>query len=215
MATEGLRRRPSGTTLLLVLIVLLNAAWVAHYGLRLHGLAIYDEKFAMEGARWLHADLHNLVHVPGFGDRGVERLAPMLLVPGIWMSGSTADQFVIGHLVMALVFALQAVPAFLLARALTGSKRWALFAAALAVFGPWAVFGMVLLNNAPAACAIAFALWAMWRAVTTPSLAWDALAVALVVLATLARVSSAPLILALPFAIVGYSVMTGEWSALR
>src|SRR3954451_18786896 len=116
---------------------------------------------------------------------------------------------------MALVFALQAIPAFLLARELTGSPRWALFAAALAVFGPWAVFGMVLLNNAPAACAAAFALWAMWRAVTTPAARWDALALALVALAALSRVSSAVLVLALPFAILGHAVMTGEWSALR
>lgn len=183
-------------------LVLLSAIWIAYFGLRIHGLAIFDEKFAVEGARWLHGSSARLFDAHSYGDRGVERLTAVLLVPALWLFNSTAHQFVFDHLVMSVLFALQAVPAFLLVRGLGAGLRWSLFGAALAVFGPWAIYGTVFLNNAPAACAAAFALWAMWRSVTSPSPWWDALALAFVGLAALSRVSSAILVLALPVAIV-------------
>lgn len=191
-------------------LVLADAALVAYFGLRMHGLVIFDEKFAVEGARWLHGGLHRLVETPSYGDRGIERLTAVLCVPAIWLFGSTAHQFVFDHLLMSLLYALQAVPAFMLARGLGARLGWALFAASFAVAGPWAVFGTIFLNNAPAACAAAFALWAMWRAVTTPSAWWDALAVALVGVAALARVSTAVLIVALPIAIVTHAIVARE-----
>lgn len=219
MRRRGIRlpsvHRPAPTTLLLALLVLVSAAWIAYFGLRLHGLAIYDEKFSVEGARWLHGSIDRLWEVPGYGDRGVERLSAILFVPAIWLFSSTADQFVFDHLLMAVLLALEAVPAFLLARGLGASVRWSYFGAALAVFGSSAIYGTVLLNNAPAACAAAFALWSMWRAVTTPSPWWDALALVLLGLATLARVSSAVLFIAFPLAILARVAVTRRPSELR
>jgi hypothetical protein len=207
------RARTRAVVALLTALVLVNAAFVAHFGLRMHALVIYDEKFAVEGARWLHGDLHRLIETPSYGGRGIERLTAMLFVPGIWLFGSTAHQFVFDHLAISLLFALQAVPAYLLARGLGVRPGWALFAGAFAVFGPWAVVGTVLLNNVPASCAAAFALWAMWRSITTPSPWWDGLAVLLVLLATLARVSTAVLALAFPVAIAGHAIVAGRGQA--
>jgi hypothetical protein len=203
-----LRSRRLPASVLLGLLVLVNAAWVAHFGLRMHGLAIYDEKFAVEGARWLRGSLDRLTDPHSYGDRGVERLTAVLLVPSLWLFDATSNQFVFDHLLMAVLFSLQAIPAFLIARGLRAGTAWSLFAAAMAVFGPWAIYGTVFLNNAPAACAAAFALWAMWRSVTTPSPLWDALAVVFVGLAALARVSSAVLIVALPVAIVAHVIVS-------
>jgi hypothetical protein len=196
--------------LALGLVVFLNALWIAYFGLRMHGLAIFDEKFAVEGARWLHGSIDRLYDAHSYGDRGVERLTAVLFVPALWLFHSTANQFVFDHLLMALLFSLQAIPAFLLARGLRAGTGWSLFAAALSVFGPWAIYGTVFLNNAPAACAAAFALWAMWRSVTTPAPWWDGLALLFVGLAALARVSSAILIVALPVAIVAHVIVTRQ-----
>ena len=202
--------------LLLTLLVLANAAWVAYFGLHVHGLALYDEKFAVQGARWLHGDFWGrLFELPSFGDRGVERLTALLLTPAVAIFASTAHQFVVNHLVLAFVFSLQAVPAFLLARGLRAGIGWSFFAAALSVFGPWAVFGTVFLNNAPAACAASFALWAMWRALLDPGPARDALAIALVALAALSRVSSAVLVVVFPVAIVVHALITRRRSELK
>ena len=196
------------TGALLGLLVVVDAAWVSHYALHMHGLAIFDEKFAVEGARWLHDDGSRLFGSTAFTNRGVERLLGAMLVPPIWFAKTTATQFVVDHILVSLLFALQAVAAFLLARDLGARRPWAFVAGALAVVGPWAVFGTVFLNNAPASCFAAFALWAGTRAIVRHSAAWTALVLLFVSLATLMRVSTLVLLGAFAGAIVAHVVMT-------
>jgi hypothetical protein len=183
-------------------VVALAWALVGHYGLRTHALLIYDEKFAVEGARWLNDDLARVVGPENYANRGVERLSAVILMPVLWVSKSTSTQFVLGHLLFALLFALQAVPAFLLGRGLGLRKVWALVGAGLSVLGPWAVFGTLFLNNVPSSAAAGFALWAMWRAVVTPGWWWDLATLGFITVAALGRVSTAALAAALPLAIV-------------
>jgi hypothetical protein len=175
--------------LVLAGIVLIAAVMVARHGLRIHGMVFYDEKFSVEGARFLQEDLGHLLDPKGYAGRGIERLMAVLLLPVVALIPATADQFVVGHVLVALVYGLLAVPVYALARGLELSPRWALAAAAMAVFVPWAVFGTIFVNTALAATTAMAALWAMWRATVFPSVRADGLAVALLGLTGLARVS--------------------------
>jgi hypothetical protein len=207
-AIARVREHPALFPVLLGLLVVVNAAWVAHWAAHMHGLAIFDEKFAVEGARWLHGGLGRLFGATNFNGRGIERLLAASFVPAIWFFKSTATQFKFDHAFMALLFALQAVPAFLLARDLLAPRLWALTAAALAVFGPWCVFGTVFVNNAPAACFAAFALWTAMRAIVRRSSGWYALTLLLLTLATFERVSTLVLVGAVIGAAVVHTLMT-------
>ncbi|MEA2273500.1 MAG: hypothetical protein QOI98_2208 [Solirubrobacteraceae bacterium] len=199
--------RPIGSRALwarvsLALIVLLATVQVGRQGIRIHGMVFYDEKYAVEGARFLDGHLSDVISAHGYAGRGLERLTALLLLPVVWLFPSTADQFVAGHWVWAACWALLALPVYALARGLELSRRWALAAAAMAVFVPWAVFGTIFINTAPATTTAVAAIWAMWRATIRPGLATDALAVGLIGLATLARVSNAGLAIAWPVAIL-------------
>jgi hypothetical protein len=195
------RRRRIWAPLLLGLIVLLATMLVARQGVRVHGMVFYDEKYAFEGARFLDANPGELLSAHGYAGRGLERLTSLLLLPIVALIPKTADQFVAGHWLWGLCWALLALPSYALARGLELRRRWALAAAAMTVFVPWAVFGTIFINAAPATATAVAALWAMWRASVWPSPRADALAVALLVLAGTARVSHVGLALAWPVAI--------------
>ena len=196
------RRRRVLAPLLLGLIVLLATVLVARQGVRIHGMVFYDEKYAVEGARFLDAHPGEILSAHAYAGRGLERLTSLLLLPIVALIGSTADQFVAGHWLWALCWGLLALPVYALARDLALRRRWALAAAAMTVFAPWAVFGTIFINTAPAATTAVAALWAMWRATVWPSVRADTLAVALIVLAGLARVSHIGLAIAWPIAIL-------------
>jgi hypothetical protein len=183
-------------------IVLLGTLIIARYGLRLHATVIFDEKLTVGGARYYHDDPGKLFDLDGFAGRGLERLTSILFLPLVVLFGDVADQFVVGHFWFALLFSLSALPAYFLARGLRASVGWAIAAAALTVLTPWALFAMTFLNNATAATALAFAVWAAWRAVVRPSPVADGLALIAYLLAGLARVSFAPLAIAFPIAVI-------------
>jgi hypothetical protein len=196
------RRHRVLAPVLLGLIVALATVLVARQGVRIHGMVFYDEKYAVEGARFLDSHPGEIFSAHGYAGRGLERLTSFLFLPVIGLFDETADQFVAGHWLWALCWALLALPVYALARGLELRRRWALVAAAAAVFAPWAVLGTIFINTAPAATTAVAALWAMWRATVWPSSRGDALALALIALAGTARVSHLGLALAWPVAIL-------------
>ena len=171
-------------------------ALVAVFGLRLHRLVLFDEKYTIEGARWFSEDAGRVFELLTLAERGIERLNALLLLPVVQLFSSTADVFVAGHLLFAVLHGLTGVAAWLIARDLGAPALWPAAAAALATLGPWALFGATFLNNTPAAAFAAFGLWAVWRTAVRPSVSMDVAALAFLSLSTLARVSHAVLFVA-------------------
>ena len=149
-----------------------------------------DEYGTVIGGRLLARDpLEVLTSDAAVFNRGPERLTPFLLsIPDMVLT-STPAQMRAGHVLLALAYALVAVPTFALLRGL-GVPRWPAVALAVtAIVGPWIVFGVTLLNVTIAApLTVAFA-WAAWRAAVRPSIPAELLCVGLAVLMTLARTS--------------------------
>jgi hypothetical protein len=115
---------------------------------------------------------------------------------------STPREFQGYHVLVALAFALTAVPVWALARAL-GARPWeALVPAALVVVGPWAVFGTTLLDGGVGMLATACFALAAWRALVQPGLRADAWLLAAIALLALARTGNLPLVAAFPVALL-------------
>src|SRR4051794_15836829 len=123
--SERLRSPRVVSGLLLSLLVFANTAWLLNWARHMHGLTIIDENFSVVGARWLHDDGSRLFGAIAFDDRGVERLLQALFLPAIWVTKDTARQFAINHVLVAVLFALQSVVAYLIARDLGARRPWA------------------------------------------------------------------------------------------
>src|SRR3954452_14473546 len=129
----------------------------------------------------------------------MNQLYPLLIAP-IFGHGNVAASLTQAHILNAILMASTAVPVFALARELQGSRGWALFAAGVSVAGPWMVLSSFLLTEVAAYPTFVWAVWAIERAVARPGRRGDALALALIALATSARVQ---LVVLLPaFALV-------------
>ena len=109
------------------------------------------------------------------GDYGYGPAYPILVAPLVWVGGDRETAFVLAQLLNALVFALVAVPVFLLARRVAGPGL-ALVAALLSVLVPSSVYAAGVLTESVAYLAFAWALLAVVRAVEEPSVARQLLA---------------------------------------
>ncbi len=74
------------------------------------------------------------------------QLYPLLLAPVVGLL-DMPDAFRVAHVLNALIMASTAVPAYLLARELVGSRPAALIAAALTVAVPWMAMAVVLMTE--------------------------------------------------------------------
>ncbi|MDX6517031.1 MAG: hypothetical protein QOH73_2697 [Gaiellaceae bacterium] len=117
----------------------------------------------------------------------LNQLYPLLVAP-VFGHGDVPASLTEAHVLNAIVMTSAALPVFALARELQGSRLWALFAAGVAVAGPWMVLSSFLLTEVVAYPAFVWAVFAIERAIARPSRRADALALALVGLATLSRV---------------------------
>jgi hypothetical protein len=107
-----------------------------------------------------------------------------------------------------------AIPAFLLARRVTG-LRWAAYVTALlAACTPWIVYSTVLLTEVAAYPVFLWAVLAMHKAVTEPSRRSDVLLLVALAVAFLARTQFALLLAVLPLALLLYA-RSGWREALR
>ncbi|HEV3002210.1 MAG TPA: hypothetical protein VGW75_15820 [Solirubrobacteraceae bacterium] len=187
------RRRLAGHAPLLALglAVAGAAAYVLTYALETTSF-LNDEFANVVSARAMVADPAEIFAASGGGlFRGPERLTSVLLALPAALTGSAPDELRASRTLLALAYALVAVPAYALLRGLE-VPRWPSAAlAAAAVTGPWMVFGATMLNVTLAAPLTVAFVWAGWRAVVRPSLATEAAAVAVAALMVTARVSHA------------------------
>ena len=141
------------------------------------------------------------------------QLYPLLLAP-FYGSLSAPAAATAAHALNGLLLASAAVPAYLLARSVTGSRAAGYVAAALTAFTPWLAISATLLTENAAYPAFAWAVLLCHRALAEPSPRRDWFALAGLLLAFLARTQLVVLALALPLALVlhelGLSLRAGK-----
>ncbi len=131
------------------------------------------ERLAISVGQW-HSVLPRL---HGEVIRSLSQLYPLLLAPFFW-SGFVSDDLQRAHVFDAWLMTSAAIPAFLLARRVTG-RRWpAYLTALLAACTPWLVYSTVLLTEVAAYPVFLWAILAMHKAITDPSPRNDLLLVA-------------------------------------
>lgn len=128
-------------------------------------------------------------------------LYPLLIAPVLALS-SAPDAYQSIHALNALLVSSTAIPVYLLARQVVLGRWPAYLAAALAVAVPWAATTGVVMTESAAYPAFAWALWAIQRALVTPSFRRDLMALAAIGLAFFARTQFVFLLGAFPALII-------------
>ena len=141
-----------------------------------------------------------LPRVHGTAIGNLNQLYPVLIAP-LFGGGDVPGSLQAAHLLNAFVMASAAVPAFLLARRVLASGRWAFLVAVLCVALPWIVLASFLLTEVAAYPAFLWAVWAMARAVEARRWRADLLALVLIGVALLARTQLIVLAAAFPVAV--------------
>ena len=168
-----------------------------------------DEYGTVTGGRVIARDLAELFTATGgVFARGPERLTSLVLALPNWLLSGTPAEMKAGHALLALSYALVALPAYALLRGLDVPRWPAAGLAVVAILGPWAVFGVTLLNVTLAASLTIMFAWLTWRAVVRPSVGAELLAVGAAALMTTARASHATFFAAAVLA----AVATAWWT---
>ncbi|HEX6713736.1 MAG TPA: hypothetical protein VF066_10135 [Thermoleophilaceae bacterium] len=190
-----------------------TAVWLYVWASRTHSFQ-NDEMAYVYQARWIDTGLPHSLWDFDVVRTGIQRLNILILAPIVGLFGGP-EWARIGHVVNVLLWTSTAIPVYLLVRGLRVAGRWALLAAGLTVFVPWAVVATSFLTEPVAYPAWAFAIWAIWRCVTRPSWRADLLAVALVAVAGVARVNLLALAAVLVVAVVAQELRFGGGRPVR
>lgn len=142
-------------------------------------------------------------HLHGVYYPSLNQLYPLLQAPVFGLL-HLPDAFCIAHVLNALIMASAAVPAYELARAVTGSSAGGLAAAALSAFVPWMALAAGLVTEAVGYPALLWALWAMQRGLGEPGPRRDVVAAVGIAVAFFARTQYVVLALAYPLAVVAH-----------
>jgi hypothetical protein len=199
----------------LAAIVLASTALSAAYALQAsHWVVMTDELQTAKLASSIAETLSPLPEVHGRSYGPVSQLYPLLISPffGFLSVPAAVDA---AHALNALLLASAAWPAYLLARAVTGSRAGGLVAAALTAFVPWLVVSTTLLTENAAYPAFAWFLFLAHRAIVAPSPGRDAAALAAILVAFLARTQLVVLAAVLPVAIVLHELARAAAGAQR
>jgi hypothetical protein len=195
------RRRAFGARFALLTIFLAAATYHAAYALQTRGYYVMtDELQYLKLAYHLNDGPIPQLHGQFFA--ALDPLYPLLLWP-LTLIGSVPDFFVAAHILNPLIMTSVVFPTYLLAVELTESRRAALFAAAIAVAGPWLVFTNVLMTENAAYPAFTWAMLGVFRAMSRPSPRTDLLALAGVLLAIAARTQ---FVILLPVVVVAVAI---------
>jgi Dolichyl-phosphate-mannose-protein mannosyltransferase len=116
----------------------------------------------------------------------------------------TALGYDVARVLQAFVMSLAAVPVFVWGRRLM-SEPWALAAATLTLCLPGLAYSGLLMSETVFYPLVALAAWLAARALTEPTLRWQALLVAVVVLAVLTRLQGVVLVPAVVLAVAIYA----------
>ncbi len=157
-----------------------------------------------------------LPSVHGVLVRSLDQLYPWLISP-LFAHGSVLADLHRAHLLGAWLMSSACIPAFLLARRVTG-KRWpAYFVGLLSICVPWMLYASFLLTEAVAYPAFVWAMLAIQAATSSPSRRNDLLALLALGLAFLARTELAVLAVVLPLTVAAYhlALTTGSSRARR
>jgi hypothetical protein len=172
------------------------------------------ERLAISVSR-LHSPLP---HVHGVLIPNASQLYPLLIAPA-FSHGYVPSSLHSANVLNAYVMSSAAVPAFLLARSVTGRRFAAYLVAFLSVCLPWIVFSSFLLTEVVAYPAFLWAILALQRATVAPRVSNDVLALLGIALATFARTQFFVLVLVLAPAIVleetAFSDQAGGMNRLR
>ena len=133
--------------------------------------------------------------------RSLSQLYPLLVSPFFWR-GQVPGDLRNAHVFNAWLMTSAAIPAFLLARRVTG-RRWPAYTLALVtVCTPWLIYSTAVLTEVAAYPAFVWAAFAMHRTLTNPSKRNDGLALLTLALAFFARTQFSLLLGVLPVALV-------------
>jgi len=154
--------------------------------------------------------LHSpLPHIHGQLIPNASQLYPLLL-SAVYRHGLVPSSLHDAHRLNAYVMTSAALPAFLLARAVTRRRLAAYLVALLTACVPWIVLSSFLLTEVVAYPAFLWAMLALYQATASPRLRNDVLALAGIVLATLARTQFSILIVVLAAAIFGHELSLAD-----
>ncbi len=146
-----------------------------------------------------------LPHVHGELIPNVNQLYPLLLAP-FFRHGLVPDSLHDAHALNAWVMSSACVPAFLLARRVTGRRAVAYAVALLTVCVPWIVLSSFLLTEVAGYPAFLWAVLALQLATSAPSRRNDVLALLGVALAIFARTQFMVLLAVVPLALLAYEL---------
>ena len=139
----------------------------------------------------------------------VSQLYPLLIAPA-YRHGYVPTSLHTAHLLNAYIMTSAAIPAFILTRRVTGRLLPAYVVAAVSVTVPWIVFASFLLTEVAGYPAFLWAILALYSATSAPRLRNDVLALAGLVLATLARTQLLVLAVILPISILSQQLAFAE-----
>jgi hypothetical protein len=174
-----------------------------------------DDELRYERLAISIARTHSLIpRIHGVNIESYSQLYPLLIAP-FFRHGLVPQNVQTVHSANAWIMSSACVPAFFLARRVTG-RRWAAYlAAALTIVMPWILLSAMMLTEVASYPAFVLALLAIQRATVAPSRRNDLLAFAAITLAYLARGSLLVLIVVFPLAVIAYELRGGERSARR
>jgi len=151
-----------------------------------------------------------------YGDvvANVNQLYPVLL-SFLYGDGDVPASFAAAHRLNAFVMVSAAVPLYVLARYAGAGRIWSLWAGGLAAAVPWIVLASFLLTEVVAYPAFCWALLALCWAAGRKSNAADAVALAAIGVAVLARVQFAVLFVVFAVAVIGEAALAAAADGRR
>ncbi len=192
-----------------VSIVLGAAAAVAYFAVRATSWAVMtDELQVVRLSESIAQRLSPVPHIHGVYYAALGQLYPLLIAPFFGLMSAPAAETA-AHAFNAVLLPSAALPAFLLARSVTGSRAAGVSAAALTAFTPWLVLTSTLLTENAAYPAFVWAVLLCHRALVAPSGRRDVGALAGLGLAFFARTQLLVLAAVLPVAVVLYELARG------
>jgi hypothetical protein len=168
------------------------------------------ERYAISVA---HGDFP-LPHLRGEVSHSFDGLYPLLIAP-FFKHGLVPHDLHQAHLANAWIMSSACVPAFLLARRVTGRLWPGYLLGALSLCLPWLVYAPFLITEVAAYPAFLWAMLALQRALSAPSTRNDVVALGGIVLAFFARTQFAALVFVLPVALLAYEAGRAPAGSLR
>lgn len=199
--------------------VLVAAGVAAYYALRVNTWAVMtDELQVARLATSIAEDLSLVPTIHGTYYAAHSQLYPLFLSP-FYGTLSPPDAATVAHVLNVVLLVSAAIPAFYLARAVSGSDTAGYVAAALTAVTPWLVLSSTLLTENAAYASFTWCVLLCQRAVAHPSRGRDVAALAGLALAFFARTQLFVVALALPLAVVlheaGYARRNGGQEHVR